>query len=73
MLCARALLDLMGLLSEKEFFCPYCGSGNNIFLEGGQGRQYRLVVDCETCCRPIVIQVRVIGRECELEVRAENE
>ena len=62
----------MSLLPEKEFFCPYCGSENNISLDGGQGRQYSLVVDCEICCRPIVIQVKMIDHEYELEVRAEN-
>ena len=63
----------MALLSEQNFLCPYCASENSVSLDKGQGRQFKLVVDCETCCRPMVIQVRVVGREYELEVRAENE
>ena len=63
----------MSLLPEKYFSCPYCGSENNICLEDGQVRQYKLVVDCETCCRPIVITVKVVGREYELAARPENE
>lgn len=63
----------MDLSSVKEFFCPYCGRENSISLDSGQGRQYELVVDCEICCRPIVIHVRMVGGECELEARPENE
>ena len=63
----------MDLSSEKEFACPYCGSPNAISLDSGQGKRYELVTDCETCCRPIVVQVRVTASDCELEVHAENE
>ena len=62
----------MNFLSEKSFSCPYCGSENSIALDG-QGRRFKMVVDCETCCRPIVVGVRVMGGDCELDVRAENE
>lgn len=63
----------MSLLSEKEFSCPYCGSDNSVSLDGTEGRQYKLVVDCEVCCRPIIIRVQVVDREFELDVRPENE
>jgi len=63
----------MSLSSQKEFSCPYCGSPNEITLDGGQGQRYELVTDCETCCRPIIVRVRVTDGACELEVHAENE
>ena len=63
----------MGLLSEKFFFCPYCGSANSIRLDNTEGTPYKLVVDCEICCRPIAIQVKMINHEYELDVRGENE
>ncbi|MDP2653595.1 MAG: CPXCG motif-containing cysteine-rich protein [Candidatus Omnitrophota bacterium] len=63
----------MGLTFEKEFLCPCCGGGNSICLEGGQGRTCQLVIDCEVCCRPLRIEVRATGRDCEIEVHGENE
>ncbi|MCR4337288.1 MAG: CPXCG motif-containing cysteine-rich protein [Candidatus Omnitrophica bacterium] len=62
----------MNLSSEQEFFCPYCGSPNSISLDN-EGHQFKLVVDCEVCCRPILIQVRIIGDDYELDVHTENE
>ncbi len=59
-------------MSEKEFRCPYCGSSNIISLES-QSRQYEVVTDCETCCKPIVVRVRMVEGSSELEVRGENE
>lgn len=59
-------------MDEREFLCPYCGSLNIISLEN-QSRQYELVMDCETCCKPIAVRVRMVGGSSELEVRGENE
>jgi hypothetical protein len=63
----------MSFLSEKEFLCPYCGSCNQISLDYGQGKQYELVTDCEICCRPIIIYVRIIDNDYAVDARAENE
>ena len=63
----------MSLISDQEFLCPYCACPNTIALEGGQGRRYALVTDCEICCRPIRIKVLMGNLGCELEVHAENE
>ncbi|MFA5060211.1 MAG: CPXCG motif-containing cysteine-rich protein [Candidatus Omnitrophota bacterium] len=63
----------MDVLNEKEFFCPYCGSCNTITLEPGQGKEYELITDCEICCRPIVVSIKMIGEEAEITARAENE
>jgi len=62
----------MSLSYEKEFLCPYCGRANAISLDSSEGRQFELVTDCEICCRPIVIAVRNVGDEVEVEARAEN-
>ena len=52
--------------------CPYCGSPNTLGVED-EGRHYELVTDCETCCRPIVVSVRNIDGDYEVDARAENE
>ena len=60
-------------LSEKEFLCPYCGCPNTISLDAGQGKEYELITDCEVCCRPIIVNVRMIEDDCELDIHGENE
>ena len=62
----------MSLSLSKDFFCPYCGSRNEVSLDRGQGKNYELVTDCEVCCRPIAIYVRGLAGDCELDVHAEN-
>ncbi len=63
----------MSAYSDENFLCPYCGSPNEIGVESQVGRAYEITTDCEVCCRPIVVKVRIIGGDYELEIRGENE
>ncbi|MDO8580495.1 MAG: CPXCG motif-containing cysteine-rich protein [Candidatus Omnitrophota bacterium] len=58
---------------DKQFLCPYCGSLNDISVDRTAGKRCKLVTDCETCCRPIVVEITFIGEDCEIDARAENE
>ncbi len=48
------------IISEFEedchFDCPYCGESNLARIDLTGGDIQRLVVDCDTCCHPIVIK-----------------
>ncbi len=41
-------------LSERTIQCPYCWESFTVFLEPDTPRDEQ-VVDCEVCCRPIVV------------------
>ena len=57
-----------------SFSCPYCGETNVLSVDLTGGSQQRLIVDCEVCCNPIVIRVRVRGQGISsVDVRKENE
>ncbi len=56
----------------KEFTCPYCGSRNQFGEDVGQRSHLEVVVDCEICCRPIIVCVRVSEFGYEIDARAEN-
>ncbi len=58
---------------EKSFPCPYCGSLNYIQLDNTASSLYNQVVDCEVCCRPIVVRLRRQGGYLDLEIHGENE
>ena len=47
--------------------CPYCGESFEIAVDASGGSA-EFVVDCEVCCRPMTVTVRVRGGEVE-EVR----
>jgi hypothetical protein len=43
---------------EHGFACPYCGEPITMLLDPGSGLQ-EYVEDCEVCCNPIGLRVRV--------------
>lgn len=64
----------MSLEQYEEFSCPYCGENNNLLLDFTGGSHQEFVVDCEVCCAPIVIEVKMRGREViSINVSAEND
>lgn len=48
---------------EEIFLCPYCGSENSLSVDCSQGQKQEFVLDCEVCCRPIVIRLRLGSNE----------
>lgn len=45
---------------EHAFACPYCGEPITMLLDPGAGAQ-EYVEDCEVCCNPIGLRVRIEG------------
>jgi transcription elongation factor Elf1 len=54
-----------------EFTCPYCGYPNFSPVDPISGLQ-QWTTDCENCCRPIALRVKVRGGEVE-EMDVERE
>ena len=64
----------MPLEHDYSFDCPYCGSTNALFIDISGGSHQQFVVDCETCCAPIMVNIRLSGEEIiSVDVRKENE
>jgi hypothetical protein len=60
------------LMSESNWInCPYCGSEIELVIDESIPFQ-KYIEDCEVCCRPIVLTVRVDEDE-GLSVEARNE
>ena len=47
------------LEQDNPFDCPYCSAPNTVRLEATAGRRQSFITDCETCCRPIQVEVEV--------------
>lgn len=44
--------------SEQRFGCPYCGERISMLIDhSAMDQDY--IEDCEVCCRPIALSVRV--------------
>jgi len=63
----------MSVELNKEFFCPFCGEANELMVDISEGPTQEFVVDCEVCCDPIVIRIKLQGdRVVSLDVDREN-
>ncbi len=64
----------MSLEQYEDFICPYCGQTNQLSVDVMGGTTQEFVVDCEVCCAPIAVRLKMRGEDVlTLEVRKENE
>lgn len=58
----------------EDFYCPYCGQTNMLSIDITGGSYQEFVVDCEVCCAPIVIRIKMRGSTIQsLDVDKEND
>ena len=57
--------------TEQSISCPYCGEGITVLVDDSLPEQ-RYIEDCQVCCRPIVLDVRV-DPDGEVSVLAQSE
>jgi len=59
---------------DVQFECPYCGVPNIVRVEPGAGSRQAFTTDCETCCQPIKLDIRIsAGEGITIDARCENE
>ena len=50
-------------MNMHPILCPYCAQPFDVEIDPTGGLDQEWVIDCEICCRPIVVQVQVEGEE----------
>lgn len=61
-------------LIEASVDCPYCGETNEILVDPSGGRRQSYEEDCQVCCRPWRVQVRIDGDgEATVRLAAQDE
>lgn len=61
------------MLPTSDVQCPYCGESITLLVDASAGAQ-QYIEDCQVCCRPIIVSVRVDEEgEPWVEVAAEND
>jgi len=48
--------------TEAEVTCPYCGERVTIALDPTEGSSQAYVEDCQVCCQPWQVHVRIDDR-----------
>ena len=64
----------MPLEQYKNFLCPYCSENNELLVDVSGGPNQEFVVDCEICCAPILVRLKIRGEAVvSLDAQKENE
>ena len=57
---------------SATFWCAACGESNEVDVDLPAGRRQSYVEDCQVCCRPNLLRIR-LDAEGNVQVEAENE
>lgn len=62
------------LETSAHAFCPYCGERVELLVDPGGGPKQEYVEDCEVCCRPWRVKLRIgAGGGVEVELASLDE
>lgn len=59
--------------TTTEFSCAFCGESNPTFVDLSAGMQQSYVEDCQVCCRPNVLYLRVDEDTLDIEIDSDCE
>ena len=59
------------LQEEHDIACPYCGETMTILIDPDYDRQ-QYVEDCQICCQPMLIDIKIDDGQTAVIVRQEN-
>jgi hypothetical protein len=59
--------------TTAEYFCAFCGESNTTFVDLSAGNEQSYVEDCQVCCRPNILYVRVDEETLDVEIASDYE
>ncbi len=59
--------------NTAEFYCAFCGEPNLTFVDLSAGGEQSYVEDCQVCCRPNILYVRIDEDTLDIEIDTEYE
>lgn len=62
----------MDLLQTHNLDCPYCGEKIQLVIDCSLSEQ-EYIEDCQVCCRPINVFIRIYGEDVQILLAHENE
>lgn len=61
------------MLIPVTYTCPHCWQTNETAADPSAGAEQTYVEDCQVCCRPLVLTVRIAGEEATAEAEPESD
>ena len=61
------------MLIPITYVCPVCGESIESAADPSQGSSQQYVEDCQVCCRPLVLSLRIRGQSVEVGVEPESD
>jgi hypothetical protein len=55
------------------YYCSVCGEPNETFVDSSGGTAQEYVEDCQVCCRPNILRIRIDDESGEVSVESEFE
>ncbi|MEG3859903.1 CPXCG motif-containing cysteine-rich protein [Microcoleus sp. herbarium12] len=55
--------------TTAEYYCAFCGEPSTTFVDISGGMEQSYIEDCQVCCRPNVLYVRIVDIHPDLKVR----
>ena len=59
--------------TTADYTCAFCGESNSTFIDLSAGMQQSYIEDCQVCCRPNVLYVRVDEDTLDVEIDSDYE
>ena len=59
--------------TTAEYICAFCGEPNTTFVDLSAGSQQSYVEDCQVCCRPSILYLRVDEETLDVEIDSDYE
>jgi len=59
--------------NTAEYYCAYCGEPNLTFIDLSAGGQQSYIEDCQVCCNPNILYVRLNEDTLDIEIDTECE
>jgi hypothetical protein len=54
--------------TTAEYFCACCGEPSTTFVDISGGMEQSYIEDCQVCCRPNVLYVRIDEDTLDIEI-----
>lgn len=57
--------------NTAEYYCAFCGEPSTTFIDISAGYSQRYIEDCQVCCRPNILYVRIDEDTLDIEIDTE--
>jgi hypothetical protein len=57
--------------TTAEYTCAFCGESNSTFIDISAGLEQSYIEDCQVCCRPNILYVRIDEDTLDVEIESD--